>query len=321
VTVTRATLHNWSELARRRIGVGDVVEVIRAGDVIPEVVGRVEPSRRRGTMAQPPGRCPACRGRVVERGPFRLCPNAIGCPAQRARAIEHFAARDAFDIDGLGPRTIQLLIDRGLVRTVADLFTLTDDDLRGLPRFGARAATRLAAAIHAARRVELARFLFALGIPDVGSATARQLAEQFRTLASIRRASVARLAAVPGVGKAAARQIVEFFKRPASQVVIDALLRNGVTIVPQRGRAEGRLAGQSVVFTGALDTMSRAEAEQMVARHGGRPMRTVTRATSLVVAGSAPGSKLTRARTLGIPAISEREFLRRYPMLRQERER
>jgi DNA ligase (NAD+) len=321
VTVTRATLHNWSELARRRIRVGDVVEVIRAGDVIPEVVGRVERSRRRSTMAQPPGRCPACHARVVERGPFRLCPNAIGCPAQRTRAIEHFAARDAFDIDGLGPRTIQLLIDRGLVRTVADLFTLTDDDLRSLPRFGARAATRLAAAIHAARRVELARFLFALGIPDVGSATARQLAEQFRTLAAIRRATVAQLAAIPEVGLVAAQRIAHFFKQPTSQAVIDALLRHGVTIVPQRGPAEGALAGQRVVFTGTLDTMPRAEAEQLVTRQGGRPMRTVTRAASLVVAGSAPGSKLDRARALGIPVVSEREFLRRYPILRQERDR
>jgi DNA ligase (NAD+) len=317
VTVSRATLHNWSELARKRIRVGDTVEVIRAGDVIPEIVGRVEPSHRLGVLTRPPAMCAACHARVVQRGPFRLCPNTIGCPAQRVRAIEHFASRDAFDIDGLGPSTIQLLVDHGLVRTVADLFTITDDDLRGLPRFGAVAATRLAAAIEAARRVTLARFLFALGIPDVGTATAGRLAERFRTLAALRRATEAQLAATPEVGAAAARQIVEFFKRPSSQAVIQALLEHGVTIVPQGGRAAGALTGQSVVFTGALDTMTRAAAERIVEQHGGRPMRTVTRTTSLVVAGAAPGSKLNRAKALRIPILTEQEFLRRYLTARQ----
>jgi DNA ligase (NAD+) len=317
VTVSRATLHNWSDLARKRIRVGDTVEVVRAGDVIPEVVGRVESSRRLGVPPRPPATCPACRARVVQRGPFRLCPNTIGCPAQRVRAIEHFASREAFDIDGLGPSTIQLLVDRELVHTVADLFTITDDDLRVLPRFGAVAATRLAAAINAARRVTLARFLFALGIPDVGTATARRLAERFRTLAAIRRATEAQLAATPEVGAAAAHQIVGFFTRPSSQEVIDALLRHGVAIVAQRARAAGTLSGQSVVFTGAFDTMTRADAERFVEQRGGRPMRTVTRVTSLVVAGAAPGSKLDRARALGIPIMSERAFLQRHRSLRR----
>jgi DNA ligase (NAD+) len=233
------------------------------------------------------------------------------------RAIEHFASRDAFDIDGLGPSTIQLLVDHKLVRTVADLFTMTDDDLRGLPRFGAVAATRLAAAIGAARRVNLARFLFALGIPDVGTATASRLAERFRTLAALQRTTEAQLAATPEVGAAAARQIVAFFKRPSSQAVIDALLEHGVTIVPQRTRTAGTLTGQSVVFTGALDTLTRADAERIVEQHGGRPMRTVTGTTSLVVAGAAPGTKLNRAKALGIPILSERQFLQRYPSLRR----
>jgi DNA ligase (NAD+) len=319
VTVGRATLHNWSELARKRIRIGDTVEVVRAGDVIPEIVERVEPSHRLGVLPRPPATCPACHARVVQRGPFRLCPNSIGCPAQRVRAIEHFASRDAFDIDGLGPSTIQLLVDEGLVHTVADLFTITDDDLRGLPRFGAVAATRLAAAIEGARRVNLARFLFALGVPDVGTATARRLAKRFRTLAAIQRATEAQLTATPEVGAAAARQIIDFFKRPGSQAVIDTLLRHGVRIVPQRARAARAMTGRSVVFTGALDTMTRADAERLVEQHGGRPMRTITRGTSLVVAGSAPGSKLDRAKALDIPVLSEREFLRRYSNLRRER--
>lgn len=311
VTVSRATLHNWHELARKQIRVGDVIEVARAGDVIPEIVARVEPSHRAARRPRPPSACPSCHARVVQRGPLRLCPNTIGCPAQRIRAIEHFASRDAFDIDGLGPKTIELLVGHGLVRTVGDLFFITDDDLRALPRFGPVAATQLAARIDAARRVSLARFLFALGIPDVGAATAGQLAERFGTLAAIRRARESELAAIPEVGPSAARHIAQFFKRPSSQAIIEALLRR-VTILPQRARAAGALAGRTVAFTGALDTMTRAHAERLVEQHGGRPMRSVTRATSLVVTGSAPGSKLDRARALGIPVLSERQFRRRF---------
>jgi DNA ligase (NAD+) len=151
----------------------------------------------------------------------------------------------------------------------------------------------------------------------VGTATAGRLAARFRSLAALQRATEAQLAATPEVGAAAARQIVAFFKRSSSQAVIDALLEHGVTIVPQRTRAAGALTGQSVVFTGALDTLTRTDAERIVEQHGGRPMRTVTRTTSLVVAGAAPGTKLNRAKALGIPILTEREFLRRYPTLRR----
>lgn len=309
VTVTRATLHNWHELARRQLRVGDTVEVVRAGDVIPEVVGRVAGSRR-GAPPRPPARCPVCHARVVARGPLRVCPNALGCAAQRVRAIQHFASRAAFDIDGLGPSTVETLVNAGLVRTVADLFTLTDDDLRSLPRFGPVAANRLAAAIGAAKRVPLDRFLHALGIPAVGGATALSLAEQFRTLGAVRHATLAQLAAAPGVGPAAGCTIAAFFRRPDNQAVIDALLRHGVTVIPpQRGGARG--AG-TVVFTGTLHTMSRADAKRLVERRGGRAGDRVTHATGVVVAGSRPGAKLRRARELRVPVTTEREFLRHY---------
>jgi DNA ligase (NAD+) len=313
VTVTRATLHNWGELGRKQFRIGDDVEVIRAGDVIPEVVRRVRRARRKGPVRPPPVICPACGARVARRGPFRQCPNTVGCPAQRVRAIEHFASRDAFDIDGLGPNTVRLLVDRDLVRTVPDLFTLTVDDLRALPRFGTLAATHLVGAIRGARRVELDRFLLALGIPGIGTATARRLAERFRTIDAIRLASAAQLAAISDVGPVAGRAIADFFRRPASQAVIAALLRRGVVIEPCRARPRGALAGQSVVFTGRLDTMTRPEAERLVERHGGRAQQAVTRRTGLVVAGNAPGGKLDRARTFGIPVVSERQFLQRYP--------
>jgi DNA ligase (NAD+) len=309
VTVARATLHNWHELARRELRVGDTVEVIRAGDVIPEVVGHVAGSRRLGASARPPARCPVCHARVLARGPFRVCPDTLGCPAQRVRAIQHFASRDAFDIDGLGPSTVEALVDAGLVQTVADLFALTDDDLRGLPRFGARAATRLAAAIDASRRVTLDRFLLALGIPSVGGAAARPLADHFKTLRAVRHATPRDLETVGGVGPAAARHIARFFSQSGNQAVIDALLRHGVKVVS--GPTVRSDAGV-VVFTGRLQTMARADAQRLVERHGQRVGERVTRATGLIVAGSEPGSKLERARKLDIPIISERQFLRRY---------
>ena len=311
VTVTRATLHNWTELARKQLRIGDMVDVARAGDVIPEVVGRAARSRRGATVPRPPTTCPACGARVLRRGPFRVCPNTLGCPAQCVRAIQHFASRRAFDIDGLGPSSVHALVEAGLVRTAADLFTLTADDLRGLPRFGAAAANRLAAAIQSKRRVDLDRFLLALGIPSVGAATAKSLAKQFKTLAALRRAGAAPIAATAGVGPAAAREIAAFFRGSHGQQIVDALLRHGVTVLPYRIRGGGTLAGRTIVFTGRLDRMTRSDAARLVERLGGRTSDQVTRASDLVVAGSAPGSKLDRARRRGIPIISEQEFLRR----------
>jgi DNA ligase (NAD+) len=183
--------------------------------------------------------------------------------------------------------------------------------LRALPHFGAVAATNLAAAIDRARRVELHRFLLALGVPTVGAATARHLARRFHTLAAIRRANAASLAATPGVGPAAAREITDFLRQPSTQAEIDALLRHGVVVVADRAHAAAD-EGASVVFTGALETMTRAEAQRLVERRGGRPVRTVTRNTSFVVAGSNPGTKLDRARALGIPVLTEKQFRRRY---------
>jgi DNA ligase (NAD+) len=307
VTITRATLHNWRELARRGLRVGDTVEVVRAGDVIPEVVGRVGRARRMDAPPGPPARCPVCHARVAARGTFRVCPNSLACPAQRVRAIQHFASRGAFDIDGLGPNTVAALVEADLVRTVADLFGLTDDDLRGLPRFGPAAAHRLAAAIQAARRVPLDRFLYALGIPAVGRATASGLAERFATLDRVRAASLAELTAAPGIGPAAGRAIAAFLHAPQNQAIIDALLRLGVTVVSRRLHG-----ADTLVFTGALRGMSREGARQLVERRGGHVGDRVTRATGLVVAGSRPGAKLRRARELRIPVITEREFMRRY---------
>jgi DNA ligase (NAD+) len=309
VTVARATLHNWRELARRRIGVGDLVEVARAGDVIPEVAQVVERAQAAATAHRPPRTCPACGTRTIRRGPIVVCPNALDCTAQIAGAIRHFASRAAFDIPGLGPSTVQLLIAQGLVHSVADIFTLTSDTLRTLPRFGPVAAARLAKAIEASRNVTLDHFLTALGIPGVGSETAARLSRAFGALRAVHRATVEQIAAVEGIGTLDARHIVEFLRRPSTRRVVAALLRQ-VTVIPATSERTGALRQQMVVFTGALASMTRTEAERLVIRHGGRPARDVTRHTTMVVAGQGAGGKLRRARALHLRVVSEREFLR-----------
>jgi DNA ligase (NAD+) len=225
------------------------------------------------------------------------------------RAIQHFASRGALDIRGLGPATVETLVSAGLVRSVADLFVLTGADLRKLERFGAVAASHLAAAIDAARRVELVRLLTGLGIPDVGTTTARRLAERFRTLEAIRAASTEQLAVTPAVGRAAARQIATFFRTPGTRAVLDALKRHGLIVLPMRGGRSGPLAGKTVVFTGALTAMTRDRAERLVEALGGHAARTVTRNTDWVIAGALPGTKLREARGAGVPVMTERRFM------------
>jgi DNA ligase (NAD+) len=246
----------------------------------------------------------------VRDGPRLRCPNSFACRAQLIRAIQHFASRDALDIRGLGPATVEALVRAGLVRSVADLFVLTDADLRKLERFGPVSAAHLEMRIDAARRVDSTRLLTGLGIPDVGTTTARHLAERFHTFDAIRHASVEQLAAAPAVGRAAAEQIATFFRTPSVRAVLDALERHGLTVLPIEGRRRpGPLAGKTVVFTGALEGLTRNRAERLVEELGGHAARTVSRNTDLVVAGSAAGSKLRQARAAGVLVISQREFL------------
>jgi DNA ligase (NAD+) len=309
VTVTRATLHNWRELERKDLRIGDTVRVVRAGDVIPEVLGHAEGTARGRRAIVPPRKCPVCGATVVHDGPRLRCPNSFACRAQLVRAIQHFASRDALDIQGLGPATVDALVSAGLVRSVANLFVLSDADLRKLERFGAVSAVNLAGAINTARRVDLVRLLTGLGIPDVGTTTARRLAERFHTLDAIRTASLEQLAATPGVGRAAAKQIAAFFRTPSTRAVLDALRRHGLTVLPMRLRRLGRLVGKTVVFTGALEGMTRDRAERLVHELGGRAARTVSHTTDLIVVGATPGAKLRKARAADVPVMTEREFM------------
>jgi DNA ligase (NAD+) len=309
ITVTRATLHNREEIARKDLRVGDRVRVVRAGDVIPEVVGRVSGAGgRRGPPFHMPGRCPACGTPTVRRGPFDLCPNAIGCPAQLVAAIEHFASRDALDIHGLGAETVTRLVETGRVRTWPDLFKLTEKDVGDIERFAKISARNLVRAIRSAKKTELWRFLHGIGIPGVGARTAHDLADRFGDLRAIVHASEQELRTAGGVGPVTARAIAEFFARPSTRAVIDACRHAGLETRMERARPRGPLAGKTVVFTGVLSSSTRHDAQKMVRRLGGHPSSNVSHETDLLVVGAKPGSKLVKARRLGVRVVGEREF-------------
>jgi DNA ligase (NAD+) len=309
VTVKRATLHNREEVARKDVRVGDRVRVVRAGDVIPDVVARV-PRRgeRRGRPFVMPPRCPECGTALVHEGPFDRCPNGLACPAQLRGAIQHFASRDALDIRGLGRETVDRLVSRKLVHSVADLFVLTEDDLRRLEGFGAISARKLVAALARARRTELSRFVYALGIP--GLQTARDLERHVGRLVTLQASTEKELQQVRGVGPAAARAIATFFGTRENRETIASCLSRGLEIeAPARTAARGPLTGKTVVFTGGLPTLTRHAAAELVAGAGGRVATSVSRQTDLVVAGADPGAKLARAKRLGVRIVEEKELL------------
>jgi DNA ligase (NAD+) len=308
VTVTRASLHNFDEIARRDIRPGDIVRVVRAGDVIPEVLGRAPgPDGSRGRPVVPPRRCPACGASLVREGPLVRCPNGLGCPAQLRHTIVHFAR--VLDIAGLGPRTVDRLVAAGLVREVADLFTLKGRDLVAIERMAELSAGKLVRAIEAAKRPELHRFIEALGIPGIGAETARCLSERLKSLQALLQAREADLAAIPGVGPVAAAAVVRFLAEPGSARTIERCLAAGVR--PRATGVGGPMAGVTVVFTGRLHSMTRAQAEAMVRSLGGRTASTVSRQVDLVVAGEQAGDKYARARMLRVPVLTEAQFRQR----------
>ena len=310
VTVSRATLHNREEIARKDVRAGDTVRVVRAGDVIPDVVARVPTRGRRGKPFRMPSRCPECGTPVVREGPLDRCPNGLACPAQLKGAIAHFGSRAALDIRGLGQETVEALVASRLVRSVADLFTLSEADLVQLDRFADASARNLVAAIDRARRPELWRFVYALGVPQVGPQTARDLAARFGSLDALMAAREDDLREVVGIGPAVASAVAGFFRRKAVRRIIDWCLCRGVE--PRQAAAPGRgpFAGKTVVFTGGLESMTRAEAEARVRAGGGRTGGSVSSKTDLVVAGSDAGSKLDKARTLGVKIVDEKAFRR-----------
>ncbi len=311
VTVARATLHNREELERKDIREKDLVRVQRAGDVIPQVVEVIpEEDRTRASPFEMPDRCPNCGTRVQISGPFTLCPNRFGCSAQLKGRIVHFASRSGLDIEGLGSETAALLVDRGLVDELVDLFDLTVEQLLELPGFASKSADNLVAAIQGRRSTQLRRFLFGLGIPEVGVSVAGDLAAHFRSYEALRDADEDALQAVRGVGPKMASQIRSFLEDPKSHAAIQAVFERMIQLdVPEVRQGEGPLSGRRFVFTGTLQSMTRARAKQSIEALGARASSSVSKETDFVVAGEGGGSKLERARELGVTILTEGEFL------------
>ena len=310
VTVSRASLHNREEVARKDIRQGDLVRIQRAGDVIPQVVERVpEDGRKRGAVFRMPARCPACDTPVQENGPFSYCPNRFGCMAQLKRGLTHFGSRAGLDIEGLGEETATLLVDRGLVRELADLFEITAAQLVPLDGFAEKSAANLAQAIEEKKTVGLARFLYGLGIPEVGSTVAAVLAAEFLTFDNIQGATVEQLEAVDGIGLIMSEQIRAFLDDERNRERIAAVLRHmNALLPPERAGGEG-LTGMRFVFTGGLERFSRSDAKRLIEENGGRVVGSVSGETTYVVVGEDPGSKLQKGLDFSVEILSEDEFV------------
>lgn len=312
VTVSRATLHNEDEIRKKDVRIGDQVLVQRAGDVIPEVVKVIE-SRRSGAEIRfdMPKTCPACGAAVVreENEAATRCVNA-NCPAQIKERLRHFASKGAFDIDGLGDKIIDQMVEKKILASFADVFTLHRQTLEGLERMAAKSARNLIERIDSSRRISLERFLYALGIGHVGEHIARILARHFPGLEEVSQATEEDLKAVAGIGPIVAKSVANFFSRPENREMLARLRQNGVVIrAEDRGRPAA-LAGLSFVLTGTLAGLTRREATEMIAAAGGKVSGAISRNTDYLVAGSAPGSKLQRAEELGVPVIDEEQLRR-----------
>ena len=320
VTVTNATLHNQDEIDRKDVRVGDTVIVRRAGDVIPEVVGvvagrRADPAPPRFDILQACPACPECGSHVarVEGEAAIRCTGGLFCPAQRKQALLHFASRRAMNIEGLGEKLVDQLVDHGIVRTPADLYRLGLLKLANLERMAEKSAANLLAAIEASKHTTLARFIFALGIRNIGEATAKDLARHFGKLDALMDTDETVLLAVADVGPVVAQSITQFFAEPHNREVVEQLRAAGVRweeSEPQAGRTAGTLAGKTFVLTGTLPTLSREAAKERIEAAGGKVSGSVSKKTDYVVAGAEAGSKLTKAQEFGVTIASEEDLLK-----------
>ncbi len=313
-TVTFASLHNADQIAAKDLREGDMVQVVRAGDVIPYVLGPV-PERRTGNEQpwQMPTHCPRCQTAVVREGDdvATYCPN-VACPGRQLEGLVHFASKDAMDIDGLSYARLQQLLDADLVHDCADLFDVTVAQLVTLERFGQKSAENLVQAMQTAKQQPLSRLLFALGIRHVGAQAAQLLARQFGSMDALMSATPEQLAAVRGIGDIIAQSVGEYFENPSVRDLVERMRARGLRFdEPNAVQADGPLTGATVVITGTLPSLSRGEATALVEQAGGRVTSSVSRKTTFVVAGEEAGSKLDKARELGVEVIDEAELRRR----------
>ena len=310
-TVTNATLHNQDFITERDIRIGDTVHIRKAGEIIPEILDVVKEKRPAGAAAfLLPKACPVCGAAVArdEEGAFVRCTGAE-CPAQLSRNIAHFVSRDAMDIEGLGSSIVEALIEKGLIKSPADIYYLTLDEMKSLWQKGSKAAEKLLGAIEASKQQDLSRLIFALGIRQVGAKAGKVLASHFGTLDALMAATLEELTEVADVGEITARNIAEWFAQPQSQHLVEKLRGAGVNFESKREITDTRFAGKIFVLTGALSKFTRDEATEKIELFGGKASGSVSKKTSYVVVGENAGSKERKARELGIPILSEDDFL------------
>lgn len=314
VTVSNATLHNAEEIARLEIKIGDDVIIRRAGDVIPQVVKVIKERRPdSATDIVFPTECPVCGSQVEkpEDEAVTRCTAGLYCSAQRKEAIKHFASRKALDVDGLGDKIVEQLVDEGLIKSPADLFSLSAEQIAGLDRMGPKSAANLVNALQAAKQTSLPKFLYSLGIREVGEATALNLANHFRTLVAIEQADLEALIEVDDVGEIVAKHVQRFFAQEHNQEVIQALLEQGINWpeIEQKSEQEQPLAGLTYVLTGSMSEMSRTEAKNVLVSLGAKVAGSVSAKTNFLIAGEKAGSKLTKAQDLGVAVLTEQQML------------
>lgn len=312
VTISRATLHNADEVARKDIRTGDTVRVERAGDVIPAISERIPtPGESRSAPFQMPNQCPVCGSAVAQEGAYWYCTGQAACPAQLKGTIEHFASKSALNIEGLGKKTVAQLVDQGLVKDLSDLYRLTREQLLSLEGFADRSTTLLLEAIAQSKTVSLDRFLMGLGIRQIGQHIAKVLAREFGSLATIMSADQERFLTIREIGPEISASLVSYFRESSNRRVIDQLQELGLSITdqPVTQDATTPLSGKSFVFTGGLTRFSRDEAKALVERLGATVASSVSKKTSYVVAGEDPGSKLEQAQKLGVTVLDEEAFV------------
>jgi DNA ligase (NAD+) len=312
VTVKLATLHNEEDLRRKDVREGDEVIVMRAGDVIPQVVSptpKAQRRRKRSAPPEPPAECPACGTATVkpDGGVWTICPNRAGCPGQIFQAVKHFVSKGAMDIDGLGEKQAYRFLSDGLIADVADIYTLTEDRLTGLEGFGEISARNLLASIEGSKETPFFRVLYALGIPGIGYVNARALAGQFRSIDDLIAATPEQIVETPGIGPVLAETIAETLSEERTRQLIERLRGHGLKMEqegPPPG-TDGKLAGLTFVLTGTLPDLSRERATEMIEAEGGKVTGSVSKKTSYVVAGADPGSKLAKAQEVGVEVVDK----------------
>ncbi|MBQ8381224.1 MAG: NAD-dependent DNA ligase LigA [Clostridia bacterium] len=313
-TVSRATLHNGSFIKEKDIRVGDTVVVRKAGEIIPEIVESIKSERSIDSeIFEMPKVCPSCGSPVIRDtagdGTAIRCVNS-GCPAQNARSIVHFASKGAMNIEGMGPSVVELLLSNGKIKDAADLYSLKKEDVEGLDRMGAKSAENLISAIDASKERGLERLLFALGVRQVGEVAAEEIAARMQTLDAVMEASFEDFASIPDIGEITAKAIVEFFEDEKIRSLVERLRAYGLNFNAAKEKKSTVFEGMTFVLTGTLPTMTRDEASELIKERGGKVSGSVSKKTSIVLAGEEAGSKLTKAKDLGIKIIDEAEFLK-----------